>query len=414
MSSPELEQLRDAPPFRRDRLAHAWILMRGISDAGDAIWSVALAWTAVQVTTPALAGLIVAAGSVPRAVALLFGGVLADRVNPRALMVLFTIVRTVVLVAVAVWSALTVPSVVVLLLAAIAFGICDAFYEPAAGTISRQMVRRADLPAYGAAMQTSARLGGMLGSASGGVIVAHLGISGSASLDAVTFALVVAFLVVWLRPRFALPRAAREPVLRGIASGFRHLRDVPTTRTLVIALAGLNLAAAPALGIGVALRADAEGWGAEALGWFGAFAGVGATVGALVVLRWRPRREAWAGFWAFSTQGFAIIALGVGPLRLVYVAGVVIGLGAGFGSVLLGATFAGATDPSYLGRMGSIISIGDDSLRPLTMALFGVLASATALWVPFVAYGLAITALVAVLLGNRQLRTLSLKAPDRG
>ncbi|QAY61821.1 MFS transporter [Microbacterium protaetiae] len=385
--------------------------MRGISDAGDAIWSVALAWTAVQVTTPALAGLVVAAGSVPRALALLFGGVLADRLNARKLMVLFNIVRTIVLVAVAIWCALNVPSVVILLLAALAFGICDAFYEPAAGTISRQMVRKADLPTYGAAMQTSARLGGMFGSAVGGVIVAQIGMSGSASLDAVSFAIVVAFIAIWLRPRFELPRAARESVLRGITSGFRHLRDVPATRTLVIALASLNLAAAPAMGIGVALRATAEGWGAEAVGWFGAFAGVGATVGAAIVMKWRPRREAFAGFWAFSTQGVAIIAVGLGPLWLVIAAGVVIGFGAGFGSVLLGATFAGTTDPSYLGRMGSIISIGDDSLRPLTMALFGILASTTALWVPFVVYGLAITALITVLLSNRQLRTLSLKDP---
>lgn len=386
--------------------------MRGIADAGDAIWTVALAWTAVQVTTPALAGLVIAAGAVPRALALLFGGVLADRLNARKIMVLFNSVRTAVLVAVAIWCVLTAPSVFVLLVAALAFGLCDAFYEPAASTISRQMVTRADLPTYGAAMQTSSRLGGMLGSAMGGVIVAQVGLAGSASVNAVAFALVVAFIAIWLRPRFALPRAQREPVLRGILSGFRHLRDVPATRALVIALASLNLAAAPAMGIGVALRATAEGWGAEAVGIFGAFAGVGATVGAAIVLKWRPRREAFAGFWSFSTQGIAIIAIGLGPFWLVIAGGVVIGFGAGFGSVLLGATFAGTTDPSYLGRMGSIIKVGDDSLRPLTMALFGVLASATALWVPFLIYGVAITALIAVLLSNKQLRTLSLRDAD--
>ena len=165
----------------------------------------------------------------------------------------------------------------------------------------------------------------------------------------------------------------------------------------------------PVLGVGIALRATAEGWGAEAVGVFGACAGLGATVGAAVVMKWRPRREAFAGFWAFSTQGIAIVAVGLGPFWLVVIAGAVIGAGAGYGSVLLGATFAGTTDPSYLGRMGSIIKVGDDSLRPLTMALFGALASATALWVPFVVYGAAITALIVVLLSNRQLRTLSLR-----
>lgn len=386
--------------------------MRGIADAGDAIWMVALAWTAVQVTSPALAGLVVAAGAVPRALALLFGGVLADRFNARLIMLLFNVVRTAVLIAVAVWCAVTAPTVVVLVIAAVAFGVCDAFYEPAAGTISRQMVRRADLPAYGAAMQTSARLGGMLGSAAGGIIVAQIGMAGSASVNAVAFALVVAFIAIWLRPRFALPRAAKESVLRGIAAGFGHLRDAPSTRTLVIALASLNLAAAPVMGVGIALRASAEGWGAEAVGFFGASAGVGAAIGAAVVMKWRPRREAFAGFCAFGTQGIAIVGVGLGPYWLALVAGVVIGVGSGFGSVLLGATFAGTTHPSYLGRMASIIKIGDDSLRPLTMALFGVLASATALWVPFVVYGTAITILIAVLISNRELRTLSLQDPE--
>ncbi|WP_165310883.1 hypothetical protein [Microbacterium protaetiae] len=77
--------------------------------------------------------------------------------------------------------------------------------------------------------------------------------------------------------------------------------------------------------------------------------------------------------------------------------------------MLLGATFAGPTDPSYLGRMGSIIKVGDDSLRPLTMAAFSALASATVLWVLFVVYGTGITGLIVVLLSNRQLRTLSLR-----
>ncbi|AZS36674.1 Enterobactin exporter EntS [Microbacterium lemovicicum] len=384
MPPTELEQLRPVPAFRRDRVAHAWVLMRGIGDAGDAIWSVALAWTAVQTTTPALAGLIVAAGSIPRAVALLFGGVLADRLDARRIMLLFNIARTAVLITVAVWCVMTTPTMAVLLGAALLFGLCDAFYDPASGTISRQLVRRADLAAYTGAMQTAGRLGGMFGAATGGVLIAQAGLAGSAAVNAVTFAVLVGFIAIWLRPRFALPRAAREPVLRGITAGFVHLREAPTTRALVIALGTLNVAIAPVLGVGVALRASADGWGAEGVGFFGAATGIGAAIGAAIVIRWRPRREAFAGFLSFSLQGAAIVGVGLGPYWLVVIAGIVIGFGAGFGSVLLGATFAGVTEPSFLGRMGSIIRLGDDSLRPLTTVAFGALATVTALWVPFV------------------------------
>ncbi|KJL18546.1 Enterobactin exporter EntS [Microbacterium oxydans] len=403
------EEIVAPPPFRRDRLVHAWIGVKALSDAGDALWTIALAWTAVQVASPAVAGLIVAAGTVPRAVILLFGGVIADRADPRRVMLVFNVLRVGVLVAVSLWVLATPPTVTVLLFAAIAFGICDAFYEPSAGTIARQLVRAADLPSYGAAAQTASRLGTMGGAAIGGFIVAHAGLAGSASVNALTFTLVVAFIAIWLRPRFRLVRAEKESALRGIARGFAHLSDSPTTRTLVIALSGLNLAVGPAIGIGLALRAHAEGWGAQAVGLFEALLGLGAALGAISVVKWRPSHEARGGFRALVIQGAGIIALGIGPAWSVAIAAFVIGATAGYASVLLSATFSATVDTAYLGRMSSLTRLGDDCLMPLAMAGFGALASSTALWVPFTLFGGAMMALMIVPLSNRTFRSLSLK-----
>lgn len=405
-------ELIPPPPFRRDRLVHAWIGVKALSDAGDALWTIALAWTAVQIASPAVAGLIVAAGTVPRAAVLLFGGVLADRADARRIMLVFNLIRIVVLVAVAGWVLVTPPSVAVLLAAAVAFGVCDAFYEPSAGTIARQLVRAADLPSYGAAAQTASRLGTMGGAAIGGVIVAHAGLVGSASANALTFTLVVAFIALCLRPRFRLPRAAKESALRGIARGFAHLAVTPTTRTLVIALSGLNLAVGPAVGIGLALRAHDEGWGAQAVGLFEALLGLGAALGAVSVAKWRPRHEARAGFWALVVQGAGIIALGFGPAWMVAAAAFLIGATAGYASVLLSATFSATVDTAYLGRMGSLTRLGDDCLMPLAMAGFGALASATALWVPFTVFGGAMMALMLLPLSTRTFRTLTLRPPE--
>jgi MFS family permease len=409
MSTAEPTQLVEPPAFRRDVRVHAWIVVKALSDAGDALWTIALAWTAVQTAAPAVAGLIVAAGTVPRAIVLLFGGVIADRADARRVMLLFNTLRIGVLIGVALWVLAAPPSVAVLLIAAVAFGVCDAFYEPSAGTIARQLVRTSDLPSYGAVAQTASRLGTMAGAAAGGVLVAHLGLSGSASANALTFAVVVAFIAIWLRPRFVLARAPRESALRGIARGFGHLRDAPTTRTLVIALSGLNLAVGPAVGIGLALRAHAEGWGAQAVGVFEALLGLGAALGAVCVARWRPRHEAIGGFWALVAQGAAIAALGVGPAWTVAAAAFVIGCTAGFASVLLSATFSATVDTAYLGRMGSLTRLGDDCLMPLAMAAFGALATATALWVPFALFGGAMMALMAVPLRNRMFREMTLR-----
>lgn len=409
MTAADPVQLVEPPAFRRDHRVHAWILVKALSDAGDALWTIALAWTAVQTASPAVAGLIVAAGTLPRAVVLLFGGMIADRADARRVMVLFNAVRVCVLVTVALWVLAAPPTVGVLLLAAIAFGVCDAFYEPSAGTVARQLVRAADLPSYGALSQTASRLGTMAGAAAGGVIVASAGLVGSAAVNAVTFTVVIAFIAIWLRPRFLLARADRQSALRDIAGGFAHLGAHPTTRTLVIALSGLNLAVGPAVGIGLALRAHDEGWGAPAVGLFEALLGLGAAIGAVSVARWRPRREARAGFRALMLQGLAIVALGWGPAWSVGVAAFVIGATAGYASVLLSATFSATVDTAYLGRMSSITRLGDDCLMPLAMAAFGLLASTTALWVPFALFGGAMTASMVAPLANPAFRSMSLR-----
>ncbi|WP_285362944.1 MFS transporter [Microbacterium sp. LMC-P-041] len=409
MTAADPVQLVEPPAFRRDHRVHAWILVKALSDAGDALWTIALAWTAVQTASPAVAGLIVAAGTLPRAVVLLFGGMIADRADARRVMMLFNAVRVGVLVTVALWVLSAPPTVGVLLLAAIAFGVCDAFYEPSAGTVARQLVRAADLPSYGALSQTASRLGTMAGAAVGGVIVASAGLVGSAAVNAVTFTVVIAFIAIWLRPRFLLARADRQSALRDIAGGFAHLGAHPTTRTLVIALSGLNLAVGPAVGIGLALRAHEEGWGAPAVGLFEALLGLGAAIGAVSVARWRPRREARAGFRALMLQGMAIVALGWGPAWSVGVAAFVIGATAGYASVLLSATFSATVDTAYLGRMSSITRLGDDCLMPLAMAAFGLLASTTALWVPFALFGGAMTASMVAPLANPAFRSMSLR-----
>lgn len=192
-----------------------------------------------------------------------------------------------------------------------------------------------------------------------------------------------------------------------IRKGFAHLRADPVTRTLVIALSGLNLAVGSAVGIGLALRAHDQGWGAAAVGIFEGLLGLGAALGAVSVARWRPAREALAGFSALVLQGIAIAALGFGPHWSVGASSFVIGTTAGYASVLLGSTFAATVDPMYLGRMSSITRLGDDVLMPLAMAVFGALASATALWVPFAVYGAAMAALMVVPLRNRAFRDLS-------
>lgn len=409
MTAPTTPLGRTAPPpFRRDRLAHAWVVLKALSDAGDAIWTIALAWTAVQLAEPATAGVIVAAGTIPRAVILLLGGVVADRYDARRIMVAANLARVLVLVTTAVWVFTSGPSIPLLLVAAIAFGITDAIHEPAGSTIGRQLVRPEDLPAYNGLSQTATRLGTMGGAAVGGFLVAHWGLQGSATVDAITFVVVIAFIALALKPRFPLARAEREPMLRSVARGFGHLRRTPHTRTLVLSLLGLNLFVGPALGLGLPLLALERGWGAQAVGILEATVGLGAAVGALSMLKWRPRFPARIGFCFLVVQGAAIPVLGVGSFWAAAAACFVVGVTAGVASTLLGSVFAATVDGAYFGRMVSIQRLGDDVLMPVAMVGFGALAGATSVGLALVVFGSTMALLMLWPLAQRRLRTLRL------
>ncbi|WP_448630096.1 hypothetical protein [Cellulomonas soli] len=47
-----MSEVSVAPPFSRDVLARTWQAVKAFSDAGDAAWTVALAWVALQVASP--------------------------------------------------------------------------------------------------------------------------------------------------------------------------------------------------------------------------------------------------------------------------------------------------------------------------------------------------------------------------
>ena len=364
-----------APPFRRDRVVHGWIALKALSDAGDAAWILAVAWTAVTTASPAMAGLVVTASTIPRAITLLVGGVLADRVDPRRMMIGTTIARIAILAGALIAIAATGESLTLLFVVAIAFGMCDALFEPSSASLTRQLVRPDDFAALAGTSQTASRLGGMLGAAVGGVLIAFGGLAAAAIANVATYAVVLVYLVFLLRARFPRTAAPREPMLRAIAQGFVYLRRDDLARGLVLSLLGLNLCVSPALSIGLALLVSNLGADSATLGALEATFGIGAMLGAVVFVRVRPPRPALTGFLLLVVQGLAIASFAVGMIGAAFVSCAVIGLTAGAASTLLSGLFMRTIAADRIGRGSSIQRLGDDGLMPAATGAFGALAA---------------------------------------
>lgn len=384
-----------------------WLVAVGVSWFGDYAWAVALAWTAVHTLSPVMAGIVLGAEMVPQALLVLVGGVLADRTDPRRLLVAGQLGQAAVLVFGALaWSSGLQPGPVLLTMA-ISFGVASGLTLPAGMTLLRQIVAHDDLGTVQGWNQVSTRTMKLLGAPAGGVLVAWGGPVTVMLVDAGTFVVIAAVLALVVRPRYRLPRAPHERWRESFLDGIAYLRDHDTAKLFVVGLTALNVFVTPVTGLGVALRVSSSGWGPHWLGLADASLAGGAIVGSLVAIRWQPVHGAAAGFRVLVLQGMAIAAVGIGWQPVLLASMALLGFTAGAASVWLSAAFIRAIDPTHLGRVSSVTSLGDMTLMPLSVPALGLLAGATSVLTATAICGVSMAALCLWFGTRRAIRTLT-------
>jgi DHA3 family macrolide efflux protein-like MFS transporter len=381
------------PPVRRDPMVLAWLAGTAVSAFGDFVWVVALAWTAAHTLSPALAGAVIGAEMLPQAVLILVGGVVADRLDPRRILISGEVARAVVLVLGALaWQA-GYDGAATLFALAVSFGIVAGLTIPSGMALVRQQVSPDDFGTVMGWYQVSGRVMRLLGAPAGGLFVAWGGPSAAMLVDAATFAVIAVVLLAVVRPRYRLPRAEHARWRDSLADGLGYLRRSPTARIFVTGLTALNVFVSPVVALGLALRVDGSGWGPHWLGIADGALAAGAIVGSLAAIRWQPAYAASAGFRVLVLQGCGLAAVGVGSLPVVLAGMATVGVTAGLASVWLSGAFLKAVDPEYTGRVSSVTALGDMTLMPLSMPLLGALAGATSVLTSTLAFGLSMSVL---------------------
>jgi MFS transporter, DHA3 family, macrolide efflux protein len=226
-------------------------------------------------------------------------------------------------------------------------------------------------------------------------------------VDAATFLVIAAVLLLVVRPRFRLPRAVHERWRDTFTDGMRYLRSHETAKLFVVGLTALNVFVTPVTGLGVALRVSGSDWGAHWLGIADASLAAGAIVGSVVAIRWQPTYGAAAGFRVLIVQGLAIACVGLGWKPTLVVSMALLGFTAGAASVWLGAAFVRAIDPSHLGRVSSVTSLGDMTLMPLSVPALGAVVHATDVLTATLLCGVAMSALCLWFATRGPIRTLA-------
>jgi MFS family permease len=280
-----------------------------VSTVGTRVTGVAYPLLVLALThSPAKAGIVGFAQSLPYMLCFLPAGALVDRWNRKRIMLAADAGRAVALGSVAV--VLAVGSLPFAQIVAVAFveGVLFVFFSLAETAALPQIVPKEQLPT--AVAQNQARVQGadLVGQPLGGAL---FGVSRLLPFlaDAVSYA--VSFVsLLFVRPAFQEARAPTRTRLRAdIAEGVRWLWRMPFLRTTIFLVAGSNFAF-NAIYLAMIVRAKDLGASSSTIGLMLAFSGAGALIGSTVA-PWaqrqvHPKFVVIGSFWIWAIAAFVL------------------------------------------------------------------------------------------------------------
>ncbi|MFM9367334.1 MFS transporter [Streptomyces sp. Da 82-17] len=392
-----------------------WLVAYALSVMGDSVYFMALGWAAAQVGGPAQVGFVMAVGAVPRAVLMLVGGVVADRFDPRRVVIGSDAARALMIVGVAAALWFARPGLWLLVVVALAFGVVDALFMPAVGALAPRLTGPDQYVRVQGLRMLVTRAGHTAGPPLAGFAMAY---GQSAAAFAIAGALFVLSLVLLFFVRVGpLPpdEAQARPTTpwRDLTDGLAYIRRHPIVGPLVLSGALSQLGIVPPLQVGAVLLAAERGWDAAGVGWIMAAFAVGAGVSGLALtVRGRARHAGFAQNVLLVVASAAIGAIGVLPT---VPGAVAVALGAGLLSGVCGG-LAGAliqthTTAAFQGRVAAVNALTHVGIAPLAFPLFGAGAGAFGVG-PMFLLGGAISASGAIVgFLSRELRRADLPAP---
>ncbi|MCW8377932.1 MFS transporter [Streptomyces justiciae] len=364
-----------ARPAHRDGNVLRWLAAYTSSMVGDSVYYIALSWAAVQAGSPSRAGLVMSVSALPRAVLMLGGGVIADRLGPRRVVIGSDVVRCAAVLAVAALLFLTSPGLWPLAALAFVFGTVDAVFMPAVGALPARVTSRDQLARVQGMRGLAIRFASVVGGPLGGLGVAVGGAAAAFGLAGLLIAVSVPLLVsVRVGELPADDKAGDSP--RGTAwsdlvSGLRYIRRHRVLAPLMLAIALGDLGFVGPLNVGLTLLADERGWGASGMGAVLAGFGVGAGAASLLLtVRGRLPHAGQVAAYAILAGSVAIGALAFVPSLVAAVGtALLVGLLAGLSGAMCGALLQTQADAAYLGRVTAVSGLVSLGFAPLSMPL---------------------------------------------
>jgi MFS family permease len=324
--------------------------------------------------SPAGLGVVMAAGVIPQVLFMISGGVLADRLGRRPVMLATDIGRAAVMATMAGLLFAATPRVWVFAVLAALRGTGDAFFTPALGGLRAEISAPDRLPDANALLGVAQSAAMVIGPALAGTLIVAISPAAVVAVDAGTFAVSVLALVVLRIPPATRPTGT---AWRDLADGWSQFRAHSWIWLTTVQWSLLNLFTyAPYLVLGPVLARDYLG-GARVWGIVIGAQAAGAVLTGLLLIGRRPSRPLLVS--VLGTLAVPLPCLALALHRPAVVVGAA-ACAAGAGIMLCGTFSSTAMQrripAAMLSRVTALNATGSFALGSFGLALVGPAAAA--------------------------------------
>jgi predicted MFS family arabinose efflux permease len=214
------------------------------SSIGTWMQEVAQNWLVLEMTNSArLLGLDAFLGDIPIFLFSLVGGVFADRMDRRKLLMISQIIQLASALTLAALIATHTVKIWHILISSFVVGTAQSFGGPAYSALVPSLVEKEDLPNAIALNSIQFNLARVIGPVLGGLAFRYVGAAWCFGLNALSFVAVIVSLLS-LRINFKPPRTA-DSILTGMKQGFGFIRRQGAMEMLIVIAFGMTALAIP-------------------------------------------------------------------------------------------------------------------------------------------------------------------------
>jgi MFS family permease len=362
------------PAVLREGNFTRYLVAQTISTLGSGMSTIALVFAVLEMGSVTDLGIVLLAREVPLIVFVLLGGVFADRLPRRTILVSTDVIKAVTQGLTAALFFTGNADLLTVVILQIAFGTASAFSRPATTGLVREVASTGGLQEANALLSLSSSILHIIGPALGALIVAAGSPALALAIDAATFVFSAA--LTWSLRLPGLVRVGSASVLHDLRTGWHEFIDRRWAVAMVLSFGLFQLSYFPALNVLGPDVALTDLGGPTSWGLILSVESVGAVIGGIASLRVKVRRPLVACQLAVIPAGLLLLGLAVPlSLALLLAMSAAVGFGFAFGNTFWQTALQQNVPEHALSRISSFDWLGSVALNPIGYALIGPLAT---------------------------------------